>query len=94
MKTNEQLTNCLVKLPSPAQLAGSTPAQGLMKTKMITTKIDNKTKRTKAYKITRFGAYEFATVKIDGWWMKLRRRIGNKVFYFYANLRNLDNKKW
>lgn len=57
---------------------------------MITAKIDNKTIKTKAYKMVKVGAIEFAIVKIDGWWMNLRRRIGNPTFVFYATMPNQD----
>lgn len=59
---------------------------------MITVKIDNIIEKTKSFKTTCFGAYEFAIVRIDGWWYKVRRRIDNPAFVFYSNLKNQDKK--
>ena len=59
---------------------------------MIHAKINNKIVKTRAYKTTCFGAYEFTIVKIDGEWLKLRRRMGNKYFFYFETLPNQDKE--
>ena len=53
---------------------------------MITAKINNKLIKIKSYKTASFGAYKFAWVKHNGERLKLRRRIGNEVYFYYQTL--------
>ena len=54
--------------------------------KIITAKINDKSVKIKAYKTASFGAYEFAWVKYNGKHLKLRRRAGNVVYFYYQTL--------